>query len=61
MLFKLLNQVIAAIAICESTKVLVLRLQASSDSEIRAVTHLNVLSKEIKKAAEIIIHVAENL
>ena len=59
--FKLLTKVMTATEFCERAKALGLRLQASSDSEIRAVTHLNVTSKEIKKAAEIISRVAENL
>ena len=52
---------ITATEFCERTKVLGLRLQPSSDLEIRAVTHLNVTSKNIKKAAEIILTVAESL
>ena len=59
--FKLVTQVMTATEFCERTKVLGLRLQASSDLEIRAVTHLNVTSQDIKKAAEIILSVAKNL
>ena len=59
--FKLVTEVMTATEFCERTKVLGVRLQASSELEIRAVTHLNVTSQDIKKAAEIIVGIAENL
>ncbi|MDG2405578.1 MAG: threonine aldolase family protein [Paracoccaceae bacterium] len=59
--FKLLSKVMTASEFCDRAKELGLILQASSQSEIRAVTHLNVTCQDVKKAIKIIFSVAEDL
>ena len=59
--FKLLTEVINASEFCKRAKDLGLLLQASSNYEVRAVTHLNVTANDVKKAANIILDIAQGL